>query len=80
MRHISKGSFTMGRPQIGGRPQRLFRPIVEIVAKRRTNLRLEFQGRNQPSLVNDHEIPDLGRSKEARQGQKRTLALDRGFG
>jgi hypothetical protein len=59
------GALTIGGPQIEGAAHRLFRPVVEIVAKR-TDLGFGFNGDEEGLVPNDQQIPFLGGAEESR--------------
>jgi hypothetical protein len=56
--------FSKGRPQVKGAAYCLFRPIVEIVAKGRSDLRFGFDGSDQCPFTDNKEIPFFGWSEE----------------
>lgn len=61
---------------VGPGPDRFFGPVVEIVPKGRSNLALQLNGGNQPSLVEQQDVPKLGRAELAGPGKEGALLLD----
>ena len=61
-RVLAEPPFAVGRPHVFRVTDRLFGPVVEVVPETGSNLRLELNGKKQPVLVNNQEIPLLLRS------------------
>ncbi len=53
-----------GRPEVKGAADSLFRPIVKIVTKGRTDLGLCFDSSDQYAFTDNEKIPFFGRSEE----------------
>ena len=51
-------------PEIKGASNGLLCPVVEIISKRGSNLRLGFKGANQRSVSNNEEVPFFGGLKK----------------
>jgi hypothetical protein len=54
-------------PKVGRASQRLFSAVVEVVAKRRTALRLELKPRDQVAAMNHQHVPLLRWPEETRK-------------
>jgi hypothetical protein len=59
--------FSESRPEINGAAYRLLCLIIEIVAKRRADLRFGFNSSDQRPLTDNKEIPFFGWSEETRK-------------
>jgi len=59
--------FAEGRPKVKGTSHRLFCPVIEIVAKRGTNLRFGFENGDQRVVTDNQKVPFLSGAEETRQ-------------
>src|SRR5262249_3493869 len=66
---FAKCTFPVGRPQIMCCAYRFLSPIIEIVAKGGTNMRLELKCRYELSLIQNQHVPQLCWTKKAGKRQ-----------
>jgi len=65
LRAVEMGTFSEGGPKVKGTAHRFRCPVVEIVAERRSDLRLGFNGRNQRLVANYEKVPFFCGPEEA---------------
>ena len=68
-----ENTFAIRRPDVRGAAERFFGAIIEVVAERGPDLRLELHRGQQGSIDNDHDIPAFFGAKIAGQFQALTV-------